>query len=651
VVLGLTVLASLLVYAPTANYGFVWDDHLLITGNQSFLTARPADLLLRSFWHGSPDPVEGPAAAYYRPLTSLSFWLDRTLWGLNPTGFHITNIILNALAAAAVTLVIWELLHSGVWALLGGLLFAVHSSHVESAAFVAGRTDLLAGLFVGLAAFGLLRYLRKHGRWWWLLAVGAYCLAVLSKETALLFPLLVVLAPLLLRRRYDRQYWVLVILAVAAAAGYLLLRSRVQPLALPPAGPVPFTQRLTDIANTVGLYLRMFFYPFEHRAKIPADSSFLVLTASTIYTLLFAVTIPLVALRRRFWVVLWGYAWVILFLLPVVNVVPIGPQAAERLLFLPSAGLVMILITLLSRLLAARAVLRQLAAVGLLCTATLLGADAVLRCRVWQSDSTLFAAMVREAPRAPSAYASLADAIAAEHPDSAIGLYNRTLTLDQSFIRAYINSAVLLSRKGDHRQAIHNLRVANELRPNSIQVLNNLGLAFLAAAQSESALAAIDRALAIEPGSAVLHLHRSAALTALRRPAAAESSLRRAFVLDSAMVPVRLALAGAYVEKSEPDSALRYLAGPAGRASEAASHLNRIGTMLVQARDTARARGCYEAAIAADSTSVPALFNLATLLAATGEPAAAVPYITRAHRLRPDLAAVSSLYEQLTGRQ
>ena len=62
-------------------------------------------------------------------MVTLSFWLDENLSHNNPHWFHVVNVLLYALAAAAVTLVLWELLHSGVWALLGGLLFATHSSN------------------------------------------------------------------------------------------------------------------------------------------------------------------------------------------------------------------------------------------------------------------------------------------------------------------------------------------------------------------------------------------------------------------------------------------------------------------------------------------------------------------------------------------
>jgi tetratricopeptide (TPR) repeat protein len=512
---------------------------------------------------------------------------------------------------------------------------------------VSGRTALLLTLFVGLAAFGLLRSLRKRNRWWWLVALPAFGLALLSKETAILFPLLVALAPLLTQTRFDRYHWLLVGATLAIAAGYLLLRSGAVPVTIPVEARVGFWPRLAAAANTFGLYVRMFFWPFEHRAKYPATTAFFTATPSILAGLLFAVSVPLLSLRRRFSVTLWGFVWTVAFLLPVSNLVSIGPLAAERLLYLPSAGIVMVVVTALSRLLSARATLRQLAAACLAGAIVLLGADSMIRARVWESAETLFSAMVREAPEAPSAYANLADAIADSRPDSALVLYDRALALDQGYVHAHMHAARLFSAKRDHRRALHHLRLANELRPNSTSVLNNLGLAFAAAGETDSALAAFDRALAGEPGSAPLRVNRASTFIAAGRQEEAAEELHRALELDSALPAARSMLADILKAQGRFDSAIVLMQQVVGQLPAAPS-LNRLGSLWVSAGDSARARACYEQALRLDSTCVPALYNLSILYAASGESAAARVLASRAFRLRPDLEAVRELDQHLS---
>ncbi|MCX6842880.1 MAG: tetratricopeptide repeat protein [candidate division WOR-3 bacterium] len=644
-VLAAVALFSVGLYLPTAQYSFVWDDETLIVGNSLLAHSRPADIFGRGFWAGSPEPVTGPGAAYYRPLVTLSFWLDLKLSHTNPHWFHIVNLLLYALAAVAVTLVLWELLHSGVWALLGGLLFAAHSSHVESAAFISGRTDIMLTLFTAIAAFALLRSFRKHNRLWWLVVPPAFGLALLSKETAVLFPLLVVLAPLLVGVRYDRYYWVPVLATVLVLAGYLFLRAGAVPVPIPFEGRVSLGARLVAIANTFGLYIRMFFWPFEHHAKYPASDAFFVPTPNLIAALLFIVTVPLLALRRRFVATLWGYAWTIGFLLPVVSIASIGPLAAERLLYLPSAGLVMVVVTILSRLLTFRVRTRQVVGAGLTVVIVLLGADSVMRTRIWKNAETLFTAMIREAPTAPSAYANLADAIAGSRPDSALALYDHALRLDQGYIHAHLHAAIRLSQKGDHRRAIHYLRVANELQPNSVLVLNNLGLAFLAAGETDSALATFAHALTVQPGSALLHLNRANVLVTAGQPDEAEAELHRALALDSTLPAARTMLVDRLKQRGRYDSAIVLMQGVV-RDQPSAAYFNRLGSLFISAGDSARAGDSYERALRLDSAFVPALYNQSVLLAARGESAAARVLAGNAYRLRPDLQAIRELYLQ-----
>jgi tetratricopeptide (TPR) repeat protein len=650
VVLGAVMLFTASLYLPALRYGFVWDDTQLITYNQLLSNTRPGAIFQRGFWAGGQEKIEGPAGAYYRPLVTLSFWLDLKLHGEDPFWFHMTNLILNALAAAVVTLVLWELLHSGVWALFGGLLFGAHSSHVESVAFVSGRTDVMLTLFIGLAAFCLLRSLRKRDRRWWFAVPPLFGLALLCKEAAIMFPLLVGFAPLLTQTRYDRRYWMLVAATIATAVGWWFLRVSVVPAALPVAPGVPLVKRLTDIANTFGLYVGMFFWPIEHKAKFPATTAFYNLTPNTIFALLFLVSGPLIALKRRFGAALWGYAWAVAFLLPVANIVSIGPQAAERLLYLPSAGLVILLVTVLSRLLFRATRVRQLAATGLAVVTVLLGADTMNRSRIWQSQETLFSAMVREAPTAPSAYANLADAIAVAQPDSAIKLYDRAIFFDRGYVHAHVNAAILMSRKGDHRQAIHYLRVANEIEPGSARVLSNLGLAFSAAGEPDSALAALDRALAVDPGSALVRLNRAGALLALSRRDEAKAELQQALELDPKLTPARLMLADYYEKSGKIDSAVAQMDRLAAE-QPAPAHFNRLGSLLVSTGDSVRAERCYTQALKLDSMFLPALYNQSIILAQRGDTTAALKLASRAYRLRPDLEAVKTIFLKLGGRQ
>jgi tetratricopeptide (TPR) repeat protein len=639
VILAVLAIVQVLLYLPSLKYQFVWDDRPLIIENQELTRSKPWTLFARPFWAGTEELERSRHAAYYRPLTSLSFWLDLKLAGPNPAYFHFVNVVLAALATVLVTLMVWELLHSGIWAGLAGLLFATHPAHVESIAFVSARTDLLLTVFVVGAGFGLLRSFRKKDRRWWLVVPVLFALGLLSKETAILFPLLVGLTPVLIQSRPLKGYWLLVAVLFALTGVYLVIRAHLFGQAVPVPGDFGGPE-LANVLNTFGYYIRMFFWPFEHRAKIPTDPAFSKPQSFFLFALIFLFSIPLAALRPRFRIALWGYVWAIVFLVPVSNLVPIGPQAAERLLYCGSAGLVAVVIVLLSRLLVAYNRSRQAAGILLLAIAVGFGIDSFKRMPVWENELTLFSAMVREAPGAPSAYANLARAIRSFNPDSAIKLYNRAVILDQGFVSAHINVAILYAQKGDWRRALHHLRLAEELEPGAAKIQNNFGYTFLIAGEPDSAAARFNRALELDSNLAPALLGRALSIGLTGRTVEAGASIQRLVQKEPAWQDTSKQIIGQLFEALARDTVSQ-------TAPARAVYINRLGSMLLALGDTLQAEGYYRRALEVDENCVPALYNLAVLSFNHGDRLTAHRLIGRALKLRPDIVELQKLKRAL----
>ena len=106
--------------------GFVWDDNICIKGDP----VREVSGLWQIWF--SPSAIE--AEGHYWPLVYTTFWLEHKLWGFDPTGYHIVNVLLHL----ANTLLVWHLMRrlavSGAWVVAA--VFAVHPLHVESVAWV-----------------------------------------------------------------------------------------------------------------------------------------------------------------------------------------------------------------------------------------------------------------------------------------------------------------------------------------------------------------------------------------------------------------------------------------------------------------------------------------------------------------------------------
>ncbi|MBN2465924.1 tetratricopeptide repeat protein, partial [candidate division WOR-3 bacterium] len=455
------------------------------------------------------------------------------------------------------------------------------------------------------------------------------------------------LAPLLVGVRYDRRHWFLVLATLVVLGGYLLLRAGAVPVLVPFDARASLTSRLAAAVDTFGLYVRMFFWPFAHHAWYQTGGTPPVQVPNIIAAVLLGASAVFFALKRRFVSTLWGYAWSIAFLLPVTSVATIGPTAAERLLMLPSAGLVMVLVTALSRVPTVPAAIRRLTEAGLVVVIMLLGADTMLRTPVWRNNETLFTAMVREAPTAPSAYSSLADAIVEQRPDSALALYAQALRLDPDYVHAHLHTAIILSDKGNQRGAIEHLRAARALVPNSDMVLNNLALAFRDAGEIDSALATIDHAIAVQHGgSAVLHLNRASVLISAGSTDEAAEELGRVLALDSTVPGARSMLAGVLRQQGRYDSAIAVMQAEV-RCRPSAESFTYLGDLFISTGDSVRAGQSYNQAFRLDPAYVPALYNRSVLAAARGDPAAARMLAERAYQLRPDIAEVRELYFQL----
>jgi Flp pilus assembly protein TadD len=151
----LLVAAVLLAYVPALRGGYVWDDDLYLTRNP--LITAP-DGLFR-IWFSLDTPSQ------YFPLVYTSFRFEHALWGFNPFGYHLVNVLLHAANAILIYGVLRMLGVAGAW--FPAFLFALHPVQVESVAWITERKNVLSTLFFLLALLLWLRYLEKEpGRRW-----------------------------------------------------------------------------------------------------------------------------------------------------------------------------------------------------------------------------------------------------------------------------------------------------------------------------------------------------------------------------------------------------------------------------------------------------------------------------------------------------
>ena len=375
-------------YLPTWRYDYTHlDDQKLILEQRSFLV-EPSSLVKvfgRTYTGSATD-------TYYRPIVNLSFAVNAQLGAVRPCGYHLTNGLLHAAACVLLLALLWQFRFEPQTSLLGALFFAVHPVHAASVAWIPGRNDVLMTGFALGAGLLLLRDARrpsmaaKAGHLLCLLA------ALLSKETALCLPLLCVAllwagaAPSqLLCRRWMWAGW-------ACAIGlYFVARSAV--VNLPSGYAADRVQsavaRLPVLLADVGKLL------LPVRLQVLAAPKDTLAWPGVVVILAAAITVwRLRGLHRP--TVLLGFTFV---LVPMLTSLP-GAKfvVLENRLYLPVAGVSVLLCEIVAALSAHPSRLRNAASVGVALVTIVFGAIALRHSSNYRDRDRFSQAAIRGSP-------------------------------------------------------------------------------------------------------------------------------------------------------------------------------------------------------------------------------------------------------------
>jgi tetratricopeptide (TPR) repeat protein len=515
----LIALAAVALHWPPADAEFAYDDRDLVETN-----AAVSDLAGGLAGFLAPFPPSQPERALYRPLTQLSYAIDHALFGLNAPAFHRTNVLLYALTCAAVWWLATALLGPGGAALAVAVLWAAHPVHSEVVDGVAGRSELLA-LALGLAS--LLLVLKRTGpapAWG---SAALYAGACLSKETGVIaLGVLAVAAWARAPARRGRD----ALLALrplaphlAGLVGYLALRTAVLGQFSPDAailrdyGPAA---RLLTAGAVFAEDLRLLVAPVILQPDFYYQALIGIVERPGLRSLsgLAAAGVLLTIAGRLAWrhatapspieeraerdrsAALVGFAFFFGFLLPTSHLVDIGALLAERFLFAPSVGFLLLAVIAGDRM---RRRLAVPALVATLLVAALAGGGALrshARAREWRDAALLWQSAGRHVSGDVRIHANLA-AVYLKRGDlaAASAEIERALAVDPEHLPTLGNRGVLELELGQLDRAEATCRRILELAPEDFTAWYNLGLIALRRGQPDNAVERFQRALAINP--------------------------------------------------------------------------------------------------------------------------------------------------------
>jgi protein O-mannosyl-transferase len=584
----LLAVTTILAYQPAWHGGFIWDDDAYITNNE-LLTAPDG---LRRIWFSLDSPSQ------YFPLVYTMFRFERAWWGLSPTGYHFVNILLHLANA----LILWSLLARlrvpGAW--LAGAIFALHPVQVESVAWITERKNVLMGLFFLLTIRAWVEFVdkqTKHRWFFYVLALLLYALALFSKTTACTLPAALLLILWLQGRRINQRQLVQLVPFVVLALGMGLLTvwwERYHQGTRGPLFAISPPERLLIASRAIWFYLGKLFWPSNLTFIYPRW-----------------IVSPTHLLEYAWLAALGGLCAVIFFARRYV-----GRSLEVAALFFvatlsPVLGFIM-LYTFRYTFVADH--YQYLASIGPIALAsvgitTLAASFKVSRHFIFGAAVCIVAALAVFTWRQSTMYADIE------------ALWRTTIARNPGCWMAHNNLGIVLSQKGEIDEAIAHYRKTLEMSPDFADADYNLGNALLQKGEIDAAILHCQRAVTIQPNDPEAQVALGNAL--FQKGLIDESIVhyQKALAIRPYYVTAHYNLSSAFLKKGEIDKAILHCQAVLSIQPEHADAHTILASAFLQKGEIGNAIEQYKKTLEIAPRSVPALNNLAWILATYSDPA------------------------------
>ena len=528
----LLAVATLFVYWPARQFDFLgYDDPLYYSQNAHVLNGLTGNNFVWAFTSGE--------AANWHPLTWLSLMLDSEMFGNQPAGPHLVNLLFHTGNTILLFFLFLRLTAAAGRSALVAALFGLHPLHVESVAWIAERKDLLCGFFVLLTLLAYAKNVQhdecalaraksrtpRHASRYYFLSLFFFALALMSKPMAVTVPFLLLLLDFWPLQRFNASTLPRLLLekipflALSVAASLVTFVVQKNGDAVATLATFSLPVRIENVFVSYVRYLAKTIWPatlanpYPHPGHWPAA----VVILSVV---LFAGLCGAAFWTARKWpFVFTGWFWFAGMLVPVIGLVQVGTQSlADRYVYLPVIGLFVAFVWGLA-LLAARWNFPKPLVTTL---ALVLLAACAVRTRAqlayWRNDGTLFLHALAVTENNYTASINLGTWLSKNGGgQAALDYFNAALKMNPTDPLALYNLGNAFASLGNYDEAIKDYRRALQFAPGRPNILNNLGCALLAQNQLPEAITNFETALQARPDFAFAHNSLATALFKLDR--------------------------------------------------------------------------------------------------------------------------------------
>jgi len=528
------LLICVAVYAPALPGDFVWDDDTHLLDNP----VLDEDGLYK-VWFTPPERIN------YWPVTFTSYWVEYQLWGFDPFGYHVVNVLIHALNA----ILLWRVLNllRLPYSWLVALLFAVHPVNVESVAWIAQRKSLLSMFFAMLSLLFFLRYEAQRRIGLYALAVAGFGAAMLSKGSAAPLPAVFLLCAWWHRGGITRRDVLTTAPFFAITALLSLIEISAQDV-VAGATVVRSEDMITRLATSGWVW---WFYVWK--AVVPTGLCFVyprwqVDSAELLSWLPFvgvAVMLAVPFWRRETWGrhVLFGLVSFGLMLSPVLGFFDIYymrySYVADHYQYMALPGMLALMICGLGTLATGSHRVSSRIVTGIaLAVALVFAISSTELAASYRSAEGLWRDTIAKNPDAFLAQYNLAHLLQLEgRLDEAEHHYREALRIDSDDSTTHSNLGKLAQDRGQPRRAIRLYRRALELDPANLDAHNNMAVMLVRLGDVEAALSHLRSALEIEPDSATVHYNLAELSERSKRFEDALAHYQRVKEIDPSIAP------------------------------------------------------------------------------------------------------------------
>lgn len=616
--------AGLLAFANSFPGTLVLDDFSSVLENPSIRALWPPAWL-------SPPAEAGVAG---RPFANLTYALNFALSADRPWSYHAGNFLLHLLSALTLFGLVRRTFASPAlassWseratsiAALAAILWTTHPLTTAVVNYVSQRTEALMALAYLATLYAFARGAASGRRRWFVGAVLASALGMLSKEVMVTAPVVVLL--------YDRTFFAGSFaaacrlrggwhLGLAATWALLALALATSPVADRGVGfglGVGTREYMLTQSFAVAHYLQLAIWPrplvFDYGWTFVTDPR-AVLVPLFVCALLIGGTF--VALRKRP-VLGFAGAWFLIILAPTSSVVPIIQQPiAESRAYLPLAGVIVLAVAGLGWFTRRQPRWLPLAG-GIL--ALLLGAGTWVRNQAYASELTLWADTIAKRPDNARAHGNFAAAaLRAGQVPEAIAAAREALRLQGNYPDAHVNLGQALQSQGETREALLHYRAALAAMPAHPVANYNLGVALAQAGDRAAAVAHFETALRHRPVFAAAHNNLGVVLLQLGRIDDAIAHSRAALAIAPGFADAHYNLGNALATAGRAEEAIAAYAAALRADPKLAKAANNTGVVLLRTGRVSEAATHFEAALRIDSGYAEARRNLERIRAGIG---------------------------------